>query len=181
MLKPKRLRPGDKVAIVAPASGFPREEFDKGIVELQQLGFEPIYEPSVFARGHYVAGEGHLRAEAFLNAWRDPAIRAIVAVRGGYGSVHLLPFLESNALREDPKAFVGYSDLTTMLSYLTTACGIVSFHGPMLDRRLGYGASGYDRDTFVRALMSAEPIGELAPRVIAQSAARLVIEEASVA
>jgi len=163
MLKPKRLRPGDKVAIVAPASGFPREEFDKGIVELQQLGFEPIYEPSVFARGHYVAGKGHLRAEAFLNAWRDPAIRAIVAVRGGYGSVHLLPFLESNALREDPKAFVGYSDLTTMLSYLTTRCGIVSFHGPMLDRRLGYGASGYDRDTFVRALMSAEPIGELAP------------------
>ena len=162
MLKPRRLRSGDKVAVVAPASGFPREEFDKGIVELQQLGFEPVFEESVFARGHYVAGEGSLRAAAFLNAWRDPATRAIIAVRGGYGSVHLLPYLDADVLRHDPKAFIGYSDLTSVLTYLTTGCGIASFHGPMLDRRLGYGASGYDRDTFVRALTSADPLGELA-------------------
>jgi muramoyltetrapeptide carboxypeptidase len=163
MLKPKRLRSGDRVAVVAPASGFPRDEFDKGIAELQQLGFEPIFEDSVFARGHYVAGEGRARAAAFLNAWRDPAVRAIVAVRGGFGSVHLLPYLDANVLRQDPKAFIGYSDLTSVLTHLTTGCGIVSFHGPMLDRRLGYGAAGYDRDTFLRALSSAEPLGELAP------------------
>jgi len=110
-----------------------------------------------------VAGDGKLRAAAFLNAWRDPSIRAIVAVRGGYGSVHLLPYLDADVLRHDPKAFIGYSDLTSVLTHLTTGCGIVSFHGPMLDRRLGYGASGYDRDTFVRSLMSDGPIGELAP------------------
>ncbi len=162
MLKPTRLLSGDRVAVIAPASPFIREEFDKGIAELRRLGFEPVFENSVFAQhGGYLSGEGSARARAFLEAWRDPSIRALIAVRGGYGSVHLLPYLDKHDLRESPKAFIGYSDLTTVLSYLTTGCGIVSFHGPMLDRRLGHGIDGYDRDTFVGALMSTEPLGEL--------------------
>jgi len=162
MLKPKRLRPGDKVAIVAPASSFVREEFDKGVAELQRLGFEPVFEDTVFAQhGGYLSGEGKVRAAAFLNAWRDPSVRALIAVRGGYGSVHLLPFLEQENLQQTPKAFIGYSDLTTVLTYLTGQCGIVSFHGPMLDRRLSRGIDAYDRDSFVGALTSTEPLGEL--------------------
>jgi muramoyltetrapeptide carboxypeptidase len=164
MLKPPRLRSGDRVAIVSPASPFIRAEFDKGIAELQSLGFEPVFDESVFAQhGGYLSGEGSVRARAFLEAWRDPAIRALIAVRGGYGSVHLLPYLEAQDLRETPKAFIGYSDLTTVLTYLTTGCGIVAFHGPMLDRRLGRGIEAYDRDSFLRALTIAEPLGELAP------------------
>ena len=162
MLKPKRLRPGDRIAVVAPASAFQREEFDKGIAELERLGFEPVFDESVFARhGGYLSGAGHVRARAFLDAWRDPSVSALIAVRGGYGSVHLLPFLEQEDLRQTPKAFIGYSDLTTVLSYLTSRCGIVSFHGPMLDRRLGSGIDAYDRDSFVRALTTIEPLGEL--------------------
>jgi muramoyltetrapeptide carboxypeptidase len=162
MLKPLRLRSGDKVAVIAPASPFIREEFDKGIAELRQLGFDPVFEETVFAQhGGYLSGEGSVRSKAFLDAWRDPSIRALIAVRGGYGSVHLLPYLEQHDLRASPKAFIGYSDITTVLSYLTTGCGIVSFHGPMLDRRLGGGIAAYDRDTFVRALTSTEPLGEL--------------------
>jgi muramoyltetrapeptide carboxypeptidase len=152
------------VAIVAPASPFIREEFDLGVTELRRLGFEPVFEDSVFdVQGGYLSGDAGVRAQAFLNAWRDPSIAALIAVRGGYGSVHLLPYLEQHDLRGTPKAFVGYSDLTSVLSYLTTGCGIVSFHGPMLDRRLGRGADAYDSDTFTRALMSVEPLGELAP------------------
>ena len=149
------------MAVVAPASGFPRDEFDKGIAELQRLGFEPMFEESVFDREHYVAGDSRVRADAFARAWRDPSIRAIIAVRGGYGSVHLLPYLHREELQRDPKAFIGYSDLTSLLTFLTTGCGIVSFHGPMLDRRLGGGSEAYDEDTFLRALTSAEPLGEL--------------------
>jgi muramoyltetrapeptide carboxypeptidase len=59
------------------------------------------------------------------------------------------------------KRSVGYSDLTSMLTFLTTGCGIASFHGPMLDRRLGAGAAGYDEDSFMRALTTGEPLGEL--------------------
>lgn len=164
MLKPKRLSSGDRIAVVAPASPFQKEEFDKGVAELGRLGFEPVFDESVFARhGGYLSGTGELRARAFVNAWRDPSIKALIAVRGGYGSVHLLPFLESEDLRRSPKAFIGYSDLTTILTYLTLGCGIVSFHGPMLDRRLGLGSDAYDRDSFVGALTRAEPLGELAP------------------
>ena len=162
MLKPKKLRPGDKIAIVSPASAFLREEFDKGVDEIRQLGFEPVFEESVFAEhGGYLSGEGKVRALAFLNAWRDPSIRALIAVRGGYGSVHLLPFLEKEDLRQTPKAFIGYSDLTTVLTYLTGSCGIVSFHGPMLDRRLSRGIDAYDRGSFLGALTSTEPLGAL--------------------
>ena len=164
MLKPPRLRPGDKIAVVAPASSFTREEFDKGIVEIQRLGFEPVFDDSVFAQyGGYLSGEGKVRAEAFLAAWRDPSVRALIAVRGGYGSVHVLPFLDKEDLRQAPKAFIGYSDLTTVLTYLTGRCGIVSFHGPMLDRRLSKGIDAYDRDSFISSLTRAEPLGELAP------------------
>ena len=163
MLKPQKLRSGDKVAVISPASPFIREEFDKGIAELQRLGFEPVFDDTVFAQhGGYLSGEGSIRAAAFLEAWRDPSIRALIAVRGGYGSVHLLPYLEKHDLRDSPKAFIGYSDLTTVLSYLTTGCGIVAFHGPMLDRRLGRGIDAYDRGTFVGALTSTDPLGELA-------------------
>src|SRR5690349_3370612 len=114
MLKPQRLRSGDKVAVVAPASGFPRDEFDKGITELRRLGFEAVFEDTVFHREQYVAGNDRVRADAFLSAWRDPSIRAIIAVRGGYGSVHLLPYLDAAELQRTPKAFIGYSDLTSI-------------------------------------------------------------------
>jgi muramoyltetrapeptide carboxypeptidase len=167
MLKPKKLRPGGKVAIVAPASAFPREEFEEGIAELRRLGFEPTYEESVFARhGGYLSGEGRLRARAFLNAWRDPSVGAIFAARGGYGSVHMLPYFDRAMLRESPKPFIGYSDITTLLTYLTIVCEIVSFHGPMLAGKLGKGPSAYDPDSMVRALTQPEPLGELAPAAL---------------
>ena len=162
MLKPQRLRPGDRIAIVAPASSFQRDEFDKGVVEIERLGFQPVFDESVFARhAGYLSGTGAVRARAFIDAWRDPSIKALIAVRGGYGSVHLLPFLEKEDLRQTPKVFVGYSDLTTVLAYLTTRCGIVSFHGPMLDRRLGRSDEGYDRDSFLGAITRPEPLGEI--------------------
>ena len=162
MLKPPRLRSGDRIAIVAPASSFQRDEFDKGVSEIERLGFEPVFDESVFAQhAGYLSGTGDLRARVFLDAWRDPSIKALIAVRGGYGSVHMLPFLEKADLRQTPKVFVGYSDLTTVLAYLTTRCGIVSFHGPMLDRRLSRRDEGYDRGSFLGALTRSEPLGEI--------------------
>jgi muramoyltetrapeptide carboxypeptidase len=163
MLKPRRLGPGDRIAVVAPASPFSREEFDTGIAELRRLEFEPVYDESVFARQAYVAGSPEVRAEALRKAWLDPAIAGVIGVRGGYGSAHVLPLLDRDEMRAGCKAFVGYSDLTMLLTYLTTGCGIVAFHGPMLERRLARGADGYDRESFTRALCRAEPIGELAP------------------
>ncbi len=161
MRKPRVLKPGDRIAVVAPASAFARVEFDAGVLELRALGFNPVYEDSVFERRAYAAGSAATRAAAFARAWRDPDIAALIAVRGGYGSVHLLPLLGESLLLGEPKAFIGYSDNTSLLSWLTLIGGIVSFHGPMLEGRLARGEAGYDRSTFTRCLCSPEPADEI--------------------
>jgi muramoyltetrapeptide carboxypeptidase len=163
MLKPRALRPGDRIAVVSPASPFAREEFDRGVAELRAQGFEPVWDESVFARTGYVSGPPAMRASAFLDAWHDPAIAALVAVRGGYGSVQLLPSLERNDLRRTPKAFIGYSDNTSLLTWLTIGCGIASFHGPMPEGRLARGDDGFDRTSWLRCLTSPEPPGDMVP------------------
>ena len=163
MLKPRALRSGDRVAVIAPASPFDRDEFDDGIAELTQLGFEPVFDDTVFARRAYLAGDAAGRAEAFLRAWRDPAIAGLIAARGGYGSVQMLPWLKTDEIRAAPKPFVGYSDLTAVLTYLTINCRLVSFHGPMLAGRLSRREAGYDRPSFLGCLTKAQPLGELAP------------------
>jgi muramoyltetrapeptide carboxypeptidase len=161
MRKPRALARGGRVAVVAPASPFAREEFDRGIDEIRRLGFEPVYDESVFARQGYVAGAPQVRAAAIHAAWSDPDVAGLIGVRGGYGSAQVLPLLDRELARRAGKPFVGYSDLTAMLTFLTCGCHLVAFHGPMLAGRLGRGAAGYDAASFERALCRTEPMGEL--------------------
>ena len=161
-IKPRRLQPGDRVALVAPASSFKREEFDAGVAELRRLGFETAYDERVFARDRFVAGSPALRAAAIHDAWRDPSIAAIIAVRGGYGSAQMLPLLDAELMRTARKILVGYSDITALL-WFHVQHGVVCFHGPMVERRLAAGEAGYDRQSFLRAITDTDPIGELRP------------------
>jgi len=161
MRKPRALRDGDRIAVIAPASPFSRDEFECGVNELRTLGFAPVYDDSVFDRQGYVAGPAEARAKAFMSAWTDPSIAALVAVRGGYGSVQILPWLDRTLVRNHPKAFIGYSDTTSLLTWLTQQCDVVVFHGPMIEGRLARGEAGYDRDSFTRCLRRPEPIGEI--------------------
>jgi muramoyltetrapeptide carboxypeptidase len=163
MLKPRALQPGDRLAVVAPASPFTRDEFDRGIEEIRRLGFEPVYDESVFARQGYVAGSREVRAAAIREAWRDPSIAGLIGVRGGYGSAQLLPLLDRDEARHARKPFIGYSDLTSMLTFLTIGCGVVSFHGPTVAGRLSHGVDRYDRTSLLAALCRREPMGELRP------------------
>ena len=163
MIKPRALKPGDRIAIVSPASSFSREEFDKGIAELKRLGFEPVYDDSVFERSLFTSGPPELRASALRLAWSRPDVAAVMAVRGGYGSVQLLPELDGWMPEQTPKLFIGYSDNTSLLSWLTCQCGMTALHGPMLQGRLAKGSDGYDERSFMR-LVSGEGIGlELRP------------------
>ena len=162
MRKPRGIRSGDRVAVVAPASPFDRDVFDRGIVELQHLGYEPVFDDRVFERDRYLAGSVTRRAESLTAAWADPAIAGIFAARGGYGSAQLLPLLESAAIGLSEKPFVGCSDLTALLVFLTNNCETVGFHGPMLVN-LADGEHGYDRQSLVGSVSLREPLGELAP------------------
>jgi len=159
MRKPRALRPGDRIAVVAPASAFDREAFDAGVAELRGLGFEVTYDDRIFERRRYLAGTPQTRAAVFQEAWSDPRVAALVAARGGYGSVQVLPLLPRDLFVGRPKPFIGYSDNTSLLTWLTLTHGIVSFHGPMLEGRFARGRIAYDRDTFDRCLRRAEPAG----------------------
>ena len=161
-VKPRRLKPGDRVALVAPASAFQRDEFDAGIVELTRLGFEAVFDERIFDRGRFVAGDPVTRVTALHNAWADPDIAAIIAVRGGYGSAQLLPLIDVDRMRAAEKIFVGYSDITALL-WLHGRHHVVSFHGPMIEYRLSAGTSGYDEASFLGAVTRAEPLGPLSP------------------
>jgi muramoyltetrapeptide carboxypeptidase len=161
------LKPGDRVAIVSPASPFAREEFDAGVAELARLGFEPVVDERVFARRQYVSGPADLRASHLSDVWSDPSIAAVLCVRGGYGSVQLLPYLDPVRFRERPKIFIGYSDVTTLLTWLTLGTGLVTFHGPMVAGRLSDGPSRYDERTLLSAISLPEPLGRLAPETLA--------------
>ena len=155
MLKPRAVRPGARIAIVSPASPFSREEFDRGVEELRRLGYEPTHDEDVFAReGTYLSGPADVRAAAFSRAWSDPSVAALIAVRGGYGSVQMLPLLDADVIRRTPKLFIGYSDTTSILSWLTCRCGITALHGPMLEGRLAKGPEGYDEASFVGLLQN---------------------------
>ena len=106
MRKPRALKPGDRIALVAPASPFtPRRVRRAASPSCERLGFEPVFDDSVFAReSGYLAGSPEVRAAAFTQAWTDPAVAALIAVRGGYGSVQLLPLLDRARLRRTTEA-----------------------------------------------------------------------------
>ncbi|MEZ5290341.1 MAG: LD-carboxypeptidase [Vicinamibacterales bacterium] len=160
--RPRRLQPGDRVAIVAPASPVQPDLLQKGAEEIQGLGFCPVYDDRVLARHGYVAGAPALRAACLADAWRDPSIRGVVAVRGGYGSQQVLPHLDPAWIAADPKVFVGYSDLTALLAWHVVHGG-VAFHGPMVEGRLARGHAGFDRASFLAAVTQPVPMGTLAP------------------
>lgn len=165
MIPLRRLRSGDRVALVAPASSFPVEEVNAGVAELARIGLEAVYDESLFARDRFVAGSAEVRASAIQQAWADPSIAALIAMRGGYGSAQVLPLLDPALLRTARKALIGYSDITAILSFYQLS-GLTAIHGPMVDRRLSKGPSAYDEASFRRVMMTAEPAGEMRPATL---------------
>jgi muramoyltetrapeptide carboxypeptidase len=129
VIRLRRLAPGDRVALVAPASSFPPEEVEAGVAELARLGLEAVYDPSIFDKERFVAGSVQTRVDAIHKAWADPAVAALIAVRGGYGSAQLLPLLDTHLLRSSCKPLIGYSDITALLSlYLQNGMTAIHLH-----------------------------------------------------
>lgn len=167
-LKIRPVRPGATVALVALASPFSREAFDRGVAELRRLGFAPAWDERVFAADPsvpFTSGAADLRRAVLHDTLADPSVAAIVAVRGGYGSVEVLPGLDLDTWRQRRTAFVGYSDLTSLhvaLNGSAAAPGLVTLHGPMVEGRLANGPAGYEPTSFLTALLD-HPVGELRP------------------
>lgn len=131
-LKPRALHPGDTVGIVAPASNIQRADLEVGAEALRRAGYKPFYCDSIFDQDIYFAGSVERRARELEAMFDRDEVKAIVCARGGYGANYLLPVLDLEKIKSHPKIFVGYSDVTTLLTYFHDAAGLTTFHGPMV-------------------------------------------------
>ena len=153
-VKPPALRPGDTVGIVAPASNVKRADLDAGCEALRKAGYKPFYFDSIFDQDLYFAGSVERRTRELEAMFAREDVKAIVCARGGYGSNHLLRALDLNKIKSHPKIFVGYSDLTTLLTYFSDATGLATFHGPMVAKDWAH-AGGVHLPSWQAALAGA--------------------------
>jgi muramoyltetrapeptide carboxypeptidase len=131
-IKPPALREGDAVGVVAPASAVKRADLEAGCEALRRAGYRPVYLNSILDQDLYFAGQVQRRARELEEMFARDDIRAVVCARGGYGANYLLQELDLGKIKAHPKIFVGYSDITTLLTYFADATGLVTFHGPMV-------------------------------------------------
>jgi len=163
MIKPKALNPGDTIAIVAPASPPAKIELEQGLKRLQRMGFRIRHHPQIHQAKGYLAGDDETRSSQINQYFADPEIKAIFCARGGYGSLRLLDKLDPLLIQKNPKIFMGYSDITSLLLYLQARCSLVVFHGPMVATDLNRRLSPSVERHLLRVLSTPEGIGEMRP------------------
>jgi muramoyltetrapeptide carboxypeptidase len=155
-LTPPPLHPGDTVGIVAPASNVKRAELEAGCDALRQAGYHPFYFDSILDQDLYFAGSMERRARELQSMFARDDVKAILCARGGYGANYLLETLDLENIKSHPKIFVGYSDLTALLTYFFDATGLVTFHGPMVAKDWSH-ADGVDMASWQAALAGTSP------------------------
>jgi muramoyltetrapeptide carboxypeptidase len=155
IVKPQPLRPGDTVGIVAPSSNIQKDQFRAGCDALRLLGYKPYFLDSIFERELLFAGSLERRLEELRHMFEHPDVRAIVCARGGYGAGYVLERIDPAIVRKHPKIFLGYSDVTNMLTWLHDTLGLVTFHGPMVAKDFAH-ADGVDLASWQSALGGAE-------------------------
>jgi len=130
---PASLSPGDNIGIIAPASPFDKKKFYKGIAVLEQLGFKAVFSKKIFEAHEFFAGSDHQRAHLLNSMFADSSIKAVWCARGGYGSLRILPLIDYDIIKSNPKVFIGSSDISSILNTFFSKCGLVTFHGPMIE------------------------------------------------
>ncbi|HKJ93068.1 MAG TPA: LD-carboxypeptidase, partial [Longimicrobiales bacterium] len=157
IIRPPRLRSGDRVMLVAPAGPVSGDRLSAALTRTRALGFEPVLGNALIRRTGYLAGPDDLRAADFQHAVDDPDIKAIWAVRGGYGGMRTLPRVDLGGMLDRPRAFIGFSD-NTVIHLALARLRVVSFHGPHAG---GDAATDATAECFRRVLWRAEPAGVL--------------------
>jgi muramoyltetrapeptide carboxypeptidase len=127
---PKRLQPGDLIAVCSPTSPIEPESLQRALALLQSRGYRIRLMPHVYDRAHHLAGSDEHRAADLMEAWFDPDVAAIYCSRGGYGCARLLPLLDLDRMAAEPKMLIGFSDITTLHLALNRR-GLATVHGPM--------------------------------------------------
>ncbi|MBW2174943.1 MAG: LD-carboxypeptidase [Deltaproteobacteria bacterium] len=126
LIRPQRLHPGDTIGIAAPASPFDREAFEGGIAVLESLGYRVKIPESLFSKHGYLAGSDVERSSQLMKLFEDETVGAIFCARGGFGSMRLLPLLDFETIRAQPKILIA------LLVAIYSRCSMVTFHGPLV-------------------------------------------------
>ena len=154
-IKPRALRPSDKIGIIAPASNIQRELLEAGAARLRTMGYEPVYSSDIFDRDLYFAGPLARRLRELDDMLERDDIAAILCARGGYGSNYLLEWLNFELIRQHPKIIMGYSDNTSLLTAITDRTGLITFHGPMITKDFA-SPEGVELSSWTNAISAAE-------------------------
>ena len=149
--KPRALRPGDVIGVAAPAGPVDEERLRRGATELERLGFAVRLGDGILERRGFTAGSVDNRVDQLHELFEDPEVAAVACARGGAGILHLLPHLDRELLRDNPKLLIGYSDVT-LLHLEMERIGLASLHGPMVARELAEGDGAYDPATLHHGL-----------------------------
>lgn len=150
LLKPKRLRKGDTIGLIAPASNtWENAEIHFAMDIIKSLGFKVKQGEHLFARNAYLAGEDLQRANDINRMFADSSVHGIMVLRGGFGTPRLLPFLDYSLIRKNPKVILGYSDITALLTAVHKHSGLVTFHGPVAKQTY----TPYTLEEFKKVLM----------------------------
>lgn len=150
MIKPKRLKAGDTVAVIAPSSGASSEAFDRALANVVMLGLKA--KVGKFARGSndFFSGTDAERLHDLHAAFEDAEVNGVWCVRGGSGAPRLLPEINYSLIRKNPKVFVGFSDITALHLAISQQTGLVTFHGPVASSEF----SPYTKANFVNTVMT---------------------------
>ena len=148
--KPKRLKAGDTVAVIAPASGLSSESFDKALQNLESLGLKTKVGKAARGIKGFLAATDKERLDDLHWAFTDSEISAVWCVRGGYGAARLLSDIDYNLIRKNPKILIGYSDITALHLAISQKTGLVTFHGPVAASEL----SDYTKNHVTNVLMN---------------------------
>lgn len=130
-LKPRTLKPGDQIAIIAPSTPADLEKVKRSERGLRALGLVPKFFPSCFQHHGHLAGEDSIRLKDIHDAFSDPEISGIICMKGGSGATRLLDKIDYDLIQANPKLFVGYSDITALHMAFKNKCNLVTVHGPM--------------------------------------------------
>lgn len=161
MIKPKALKLGDTVGIVAPSSPVSENDVNLAKHQLENLGFNVKLAPSCFAKYGHLAGEPELRANDLNNMFSDKKIDGIICLRGGYGASRLLDKVDFQLIRKNPKVFVGYSDITVLHIAMNQISNLVTFHGPMAASDIASGLDKFSKKEFLRAIIDKRPMDNI--------------------
>ncbi|MEJ7760410.1 MAG: LD-carboxypeptidase [Gemmatimonadaceae bacterium] len=133
LTRPRAIAKGESIGVVAP-SYSPREgQLARGVKALERAGYKVILDPDILELRRFERHQDERRASNFMGMWLDPRVKAVIGSTGGYGATRMIPYLEPEIFRLNPKIFVGYSDITALHLWLMRQGGLRVFHGPTVD------------------------------------------------